>query len=281
MDSGRLVMRNPVTASSRPALTRADQRRGRPPRSPSRPGAPSPRRPAKTSAAPQRRTRIPPARSSRPVTSASTWARPRASARPTPCSPRANAGTAAAPTSSPDSSRPTGGHSPRPCSTASRSSPARQSTTGEPAWKKWTWTRCCEDGPRSHWSMSWPTPTCRDPAWHDKRWQDVLDILGAGINVITTVNIQHLESLADEVEQMTGTPVRERVPDWVMRKANQIENTLPRQPASSAGKVHRCRPSDLGTARYCHARGARRCPRHDRTFPRCPRAAAPFRGNGL
>ena len=58
---------------------------------------------------------------------------------------------------------------------------------------------------------------------HGKRWQDVLDILGAGINVITTVNIQHLESLADEVEQMTGTPVRERVPDWVLRKASQIE----------------------------------------------------------
>jgi two-component system, OmpR family, sensor histidine kinase KdpD len=58
---------------------------------------------------------------------------------------------------------------------------------------------------------------------HDKRWQDVLDILGAGIHVITTVNIQHLESLADDVEQMTGTPVRERVPDWVVRKANQIE----------------------------------------------------------
>ena len=58
---------------------------------------------------------------------------------------------------------------------------------------------------------------------HGKRWQDVLDILGAGIDVITTVNIQHLESIADEVEQMTGVPVRERVPDWVLRKANQIE----------------------------------------------------------
>jgi two-component system, OmpR family, sensor histidine kinase KdpD len=58
---------------------------------------------------------------------------------------------------------------------------------------------------------------------HDKRWQDVLDILAAGIHVITTVNIQHLESLADEVEQMTGTPVRERVPDWVVRRANQVE----------------------------------------------------------
>ena len=58
---------------------------------------------------------------------------------------------------------------------------------------------------------------------HGKRWQDVLDILSAGINVITTVNIQHLESLADEVEQMAGKPVHERVPDRVVRKANQIE----------------------------------------------------------
>lgn len=58
---------------------------------------------------------------------------------------------------------------------------------------------------------------------HEKRWQDVLEILDAGIDVITTVNIQHLESIADEVEQMTGAKVRERVPDWVVRKANQIE----------------------------------------------------------
>jgi two-component system, OmpR family, sensor histidine kinase KdpD len=58
---------------------------------------------------------------------------------------------------------------------------------------------------------------------HEKRWQDVLDILGAGIDVITTVNIQHLESIADEVEQMTGAKVRERVPDWVVRQADQIE----------------------------------------------------------
>jgi two-component system, OmpR family, sensor histidine kinase KdpD len=58
---------------------------------------------------------------------------------------------------------------------------------------------------------------------HAKRWQDVLEILSAGIDVITTVNIQHLESIADEVEQMTGARVRERVPDWVVRKADQIE----------------------------------------------------------
>ena len=58
---------------------------------------------------------------------------------------------------------------------------------------------------------------------HGKRWQDVQEILAAGIDVITTVNIQHLESIADEVEQMTGTRVRERVPDWFVRKADQTE----------------------------------------------------------
>ena len=58
---------------------------------------------------------------------------------------------------------------------------------------------------------------------HEKRWQDVLDLLAAGIDVITTVNIQHLESLADEVERMTGARVRERMPDWVVRGADQIE----------------------------------------------------------
>ncbi len=58
---------------------------------------------------------------------------------------------------------------------------------------------------------------------NEKRWQDVTDILAAGINVITTVNIQHLESIAGEVEHMTGAKVRERVPDWVVRKADQIE----------------------------------------------------------
>jgi two-component system sensor histidine kinase KdpD len=58
---------------------------------------------------------------------------------------------------------------------------------------------------------------------NEKRWQDVLEILDAGIDVITTVNIQHLESIADAVEKITGVQVRERVPDWVLRKADQIE----------------------------------------------------------
>jgi two-component system, OmpR family, sensor histidine kinase KdpD len=56
-----------------------------------------------------------------------------------------------------------------------------------------------------------------------KRWQDVQELLEAGIDVISTVNIQHLESIADAVEQITGAPIRERVPDWVLRQADQIE----------------------------------------------------------
>ena len=56
-----------------------------------------------------------------------------------------------------------------------------------------------------------------------KRWQQVLELLEAGINVITTVNIQHLESIADAVEEVTGAPVQERVPDSVVRRADQIE----------------------------------------------------------
>jgi two-component system, OmpR family, sensor histidine kinase KdpD len=58
---------------------------------------------------------------------------------------------------------------------------------------------------------------------HAKRWQDVLELLDAEIDVVTTVNIQHLESVAGVAEALTGVRVRERVPDWVVRQADQIE----------------------------------------------------------
>jgi two-component system sensor histidine kinase KdpD len=58
---------------------------------------------------------------------------------------------------------------------------------------------------------------------HEKRWEDVLTLLEAGIAVISTVNIQHLESLADAVEVITGVRINERVPDWVVRRADQLE----------------------------------------------------------
>ncbi|WP_431894360.1 DUF4118 domain-containing protein [Nonomuraea sp. bgisy101] len=56
-----------------------------------------------------------------------------------------------------------------------------------------------------------------------KRWQDIEEILDAGIDVISTVNIQHLESLNDVVQQITTIPQRETVPDEVVRRADQIE----------------------------------------------------------
>jgi two-component system, OmpR family, sensor histidine kinase KdpD len=56
-----------------------------------------------------------------------------------------------------------------------------------------------------------------------KRWQDVQELLDAGIDVISNVNIQHLESLNDVVEKITGVPQRETVPDAIVRAADQVE----------------------------------------------------------
>ena len=88
--------------------------------------------------------------------------------------------------------------------------------------------------------MSWtPTPSSRRrPEWvlvdelahtnipgakHEKRWQGIEELRGTGINIITTVNIQHLESLNDAVFEITGVRVRETVPDWVVDSADEIE----------------------------------------------------------
>lgn len=57
-----------------------------------------------------------------------------------------------------------------------------------------------------------------------KRWQDVFEILDAGINVISAVNIQHLESLNDEVKTVTGIEVTERIPDTVLASADEVVN---------------------------------------------------------
>ena len=86
---------------------------------------------------------------------------------------------------------------------------------------------------------STPTPSSRArPEWvlvdelahtnvpgtvHAKRWQSIEEIRDAGINVITTVNVQHLESLNDTVFEITGVRVRETVPDWVVDQADEVE----------------------------------------------------------
>src|ERR1035437_3639892 len=59
---------------------------------------------------------------------------------------------------------------------------------------------------------------------NEKRWQDVMEILEAGINVISAVNIQHIESLNDEVKKITGVEVQERVPDKVIALADEVVN---------------------------------------------------------
>src|SRR4029077_6168582 len=57
---------------------------------------------------------------------------------------------------------------------------------------------------------------------HKKRYEDVLEILAAKIDVLSTMNIQHLESVSPTVQSITGIKVRETVPDWVLERANEV-----------------------------------------------------------
>lgn len=59
---------------------------------------------------------------------------------------------------------------------------------------------------------------------NEKRWQDVMEILNAGINVISAVNIQHMESLNEEVQRITGATINERIPDKVLQLADEVVN---------------------------------------------------------
>ena len=89
---------------------------------------------------------------------------------------------------------------------------------------------------------------------HEKRWQDIEELLDAGISVITTVNIQHLESLNDVVESITGTRQRETVPDKVVRQADAIElvdmspHSLRRRMAH--GNIYAADKVDAALSRY-------------------------------
>ncbi len=87
-----------------------------------------------------------------------------------------------------------------------------------------------------------------------KRWQDVEELLAAGIDVITTVNVQHIESLNDVVEQITGIVQRETIPDAVIRAADQIE-VVDLAPQSlrdrlSAGLVYPAERIDAAMSNY-------------------------------
>jgi len=75
-----------------------------------------------------------------------------------------------------------------------------------------------------------------------KRYQDVLELMEAGIHVITTLNVQHLESLYDTVERLVGVKVKERLPDWVLDEADEVVNidlsTEDLQQRMRAGKIY-------------------------------------------
>ena len=87
--------------------------------------------------------------------------------------------------------------------------------------RRWTPTRSCAAIPKLCVVDEFPhtnVPGSDRP----KRWQDVQVLLDAGIDVLTTMNIQHLESLNDQVWHITGIRVRETIPDWVMQQADQV-----------------------------------------------------------
>jgi hypothetical protein len=86
---------------------------------------------------------------------------------------------------------------------------------------------------------------------HLKRWQDVLELLDAGVEVHTTLNVQHVASLTDVVEQITGVKVRETVPDDVLARADELEliDLAPRGAARAAGRGQGV-PARAGAARH-------------------------------
>lgn len=59
---------------------------------------------------------------------------------------------------------------------------------------------------------------------NEKRFQDVMEILSAGINVISAINIQHIESLNEEIKEITGVEIKERVPDNILAMADEVVN---------------------------------------------------------
>ena len=157
------------------------------------------------------------------ASSGSTSAQRRGSARPTPCSARGTAAPSAAPTWSSASSRPTAAQHTAEMVDGPRGRPPAHARLPRHGLRpRWTSTPSWPGGPKvalvdelAHTNV----PGSRNA----KRWQDVEELLDAGIDVITTVNIQHLESVNDVVEKITGVPQRETVPDAVVRAADQIE----------------------------------------------------------
>ena len=100
--------------------------------------------------------------------------------------------------------------------------PRARVRTGAGRSRRWTSTRSSRAARR--WRSSTSSPTRNVPGGRNpKRWQDIEELLAAGIDVVIDLNIQHLESLNDVVEKITGVPQHETVPDEIVRRAHQVE----------------------------------------------------------
>ena len=154
---------------------------------------------------------------------ASTSAWPRASARRTGCSRRATAGSRAAPTSSSASSRPTAGRAPPSSSTASRSSRAGASSTAASSIEEMDTDAVIARQPDRRAGRRARPHQRPGLAREPSAGRTSRSIRDAGIHVVSTMNVQHLESVADAVATITGAPVNERLPDEVLLGADEIE----------------------------------------------------------
>ena len=100
---------------------------------------------------------------------------------------------------------------------------------------------------------------------NEKRWEDVEELLEAGISVISTMNVQHLESLNDVVEQITGVKQRETIPDAVVRRADEIQlvdlTPLALRNRLARGDVYPAERIDTALANYFRARKPDSSPR--------------------
>ena len=110
---------------------------------------------------------------------------------------------------------------------------------------------------------------------HRKRWEDVIQLLDEGINVISAVNVQHLESLNDVMHRTLGVTVRETVPDWVVASADQVVNldisSEDLRQRLREGKIYAARQGRRRRSRTSSpTRTSRRC-----ASSRCARSPAP------
>ena len=88
--------------------------------------------------------------------------------------------------------------------------------------RKWIWMLLLPESHKLFWLMNWHIPMPPEAVML-KRYQDVQEILENGINVYTTLNVQHLESRSETVAQITGIIVRETLPDEIFENADEVE----------------------------------------------------------